>query len=191
MKRKKIVILALVALLLLLLAAGSTWFLNPILEKSLDRYAREKIKFIQQTPDYRFDYVDLDLDLMQEKITLHNFTMKPRQEFVKAFLRENTGVKSIKELRISEITIEGVGLMNFLWDKAINVSAIRIDSVTLDLLLSGREEKKAAKESMPAGFSLEGIRLPGIKELALGEFELGNFTLHQMNLEPRDTLLSF
>ena len=63
MKRKKLVVIGIVALLLLLVAAGSTWFLNPILEKSLDRYAREKIRFLQKTPTYKFTYEDLDLDL--------------------------------------------------------------------------------------------------------------------------------
>lgn len=191
MKRKKLVVIGIVALLLLLVAAGSTWFLNPILEKSLDRYAREKIRFLQKTPTYKFTYEDLDLDLMQERITLHNFSMMPLEEFREAFLKGENEVRSIKQLAINEVTIEGVGLMNFLWDKTVQVSAIRIDSVTLDLLLSGTGKKVAKKENKSPGLSLEGIRLPGIQELVLGTFEVGSFTMHQMNLDPRDTLLSF
>lgn len=191
MKRKHILIVVLVSVLLLILAAGSTWYLNPILEKSLDRYAREKIRFLQKTPTYTFNYEELDLNLMQKQITLHNFSMKPLKEFEEAFLSGENEVRSIKQLAVNEVIIEGVGLMNFLWDKSIKVSAIRIDSVTLDLLLSGRGKKALKKENKQPGLSLEGIRLPGIKELALGTFELGSFTLHQMSLESRDTLLSF
>jgi hypothetical protein len=190
MKRKQKIIIAIVALLFLL-AAGGTWFLNPILEKSLDRYAREQIKILQQNPTYAFTYEELDLNIMQERITLHNFTMKPLEEFEAAFLKGENEVSSIKQLAVNEVTIEGVGLINFLWDKSIKISAIRIDSVTLDLLLSGRVKKTRKKENKGKGLSLEGIRLPGIQALTLGSFELGSFTLHQMDLEPRDTLLSF
>jgi hypothetical protein len=191
MKRKQLIAIGIVSLLLLVLAAGGTLFLNPILEKSLDRYARGKIKFLQESPTYSFAYEELDLNIIRERITLHNFTMKPLEEFKEAFLNGENEVNSIKQLNVNEVTIEGVGLMNFLWDKSIEISAIRIDSVTLDLLLSGREKKSRKKENKKKGLSLEGIRLPGIQELALGSFELGSFTLHQMDLEPRDTLLSF
>ena len=191
MKRKHIVIIVLVSVLLFILAAGSTWYLNPILEKSLDRYAREKIRFLQKTPTYTFNYEELELNLMQKQITLHNFSMKPLKAFEEAFLNGESEVRSIKQLEVNEVIIEGVGLMNFLWDKSIQVSAIRIDSVTLDLLLSGRDKKVSNKENKPPGLSLEGVRLPGVKELALGTFELGSFTMHQRNAESRDTLLSF
>lgn len=191
MKRKQLIIIALVSALLLILAAGSTWYLNPILEKALDRYAREKIRFLQKTPSYTFDYQTLDLDLAQQRITLYNFSMEPLEAFREAFLKGENDVRTLKRLAVNEVVIEGVGLLNFFWDKSIEVSAIRIDSVTMDLLLSGIDKKEVKKENKAPGISLEGIRLPGIKELSLGSFELGSFTLHQMALEPRDTLLSF
>jgi len=191
MRRKPFIIIGLVFILLLGLFAVGPWLLNPMLEKSLDRYAREKITFLQQTPTYAFSYEDLDLDIRQERITLYNFTMEPLQAHREAFLNGENEINSIKRLAINEVTIEGVGLLNFLWDKSIKVSAIRIDSVTLDLLLSGRAKKAQKKEYQQKGLSLEGIRLPGIQEVALGKFELGSFNLHQINMEPRDTLLSF
>ena len=191
MRRKSLIIIGLVFVLLLGLFALGPRLLNPILEKSLDRYAREKIRFLQKTPTYSFHYEDLDLDLKQQRITLHNFSMKPLEAFREAVLKGESDARTLKRLAVNEVVIEGVGLMNFLWDKSIEVRSIRIDSVTLDLLLSGRDQKKSKKDNKPPGLSLEGISLPGIKELALGTFELGSFTLHQMALEPRDTLLSF
>ncbi|MDX1332943.1 MAG: hypothetical protein R3252_07930 [Robiginitalea sp.] len=191
MRRKSVIIIGLVFVLLLGLFVLGPRLLNPILEKSLDRYAREKIRFLQKTPTYSFHYEDLDLDLKQQRITLHNFSMKPLEAFREAVLKGESDARTLKRLAVNEVVIEGVGLMNFLWDKSIEVRSIRIDSVTLDLLLPGRDQKKSKKDNKPPGLSLEGISLPGIKELALGTFELGSFTLHQMALEPRDTLLSF
>ena len=190
MKRKHKILIGILAGLVLVILLVITGVINPLLEKSLDKYARQQIRFLQENPTYAFTYEDLDVNIMQERVTVHNFSMKPMEEFKAAFLSGENEVRSISDVDINEVTIEGIGLMNFLWDKSIKITAIRIDSVSLDVLLSERA-KKTTKEKKPGGVSLEGIRLPGIQELALGSFNLGSFTLHQMNLTDRDTLLSF
>ena len=191
MSSKKKILIGVLAGLVLVILLVITGIINPFLEKTLDRYAREQIRFLQETPTYAFGYEDLDVNIMQERVTLYNFSMEPLEEFKAAFMAGENDVKSIKQLKVNEVTIEGIGLLNFLWDKSIQISAIRIDSVALDLLLSERSKDLPKKEKKEGGLSLEGIQLPGIQELALGSFSLGNFTLHQMNLQEKDTLLSF
>lgn len=191
MTSKKKILIGVLAGLVVVVLLVITGIINPFLEKTLDRYAREQIRFLQETPTYAFGYEDLDVNIMQERVTLYNFSMEPLEEFKAAFMAGENEVKSIKKLKVNEVTIEGIGLLNFLWDKSIQISAIRIDSVALDLLLSERSKDLPKKEKKEGGLSLEGIQLPGIQELALGSFSLGNFSLHQMNLQDKDTLISF
>lgn len=165
-------------------------FLNPILEKSLDNYLRKKIEIRQAKPTYSFTYEDLDLNITTSRITLTNFRMSPLEEYRQAFMGSETNEKALKELSINEVTIQGIGLMNFLWDKKIDIGEIRIDSVRMDLYVAEVPVSQAKKEKESEGFSLEGINLPGITKLSLGSFILENLRFTQIKVDSRDTLIS-
>ena len=165
--------------------------LNPILEKSLDTYLRKKIEIRQETPSYAFSYESLDMDILSEKVTFTNFKMTPREEYRAALLADETTEKALKQIGINRITVEGIGLMNFLWDKHIDIREIRVDSVSMSLLVPEVQKTAPPKEKAKGGFTLEGIRLPGITQLSLGRFTLGSFDLYQVKTASGDTLISF
>ena len=188
--RRKILIWTLLMLVIGTFAVVSG-VINPILENTLDNYLRKKIEIRQETPTYAFTYEALDIDILSERITFTNFRMTPREEYREAFNADQTTEKALKELGVNRVTVEGVGLMNFLWDKHIDITEIRVDSVSLDLFVPEGRQKSPPKEKGKGGFTLEGIRLPGIAELSLGRFLLGSFRMHQIKLTTADTLISF
>ena len=191
MKRRTKLLIGFAAIFALVAFFVASGIVNPILERSLDNYLRKKIEIRQQTPTYAFSYEDLDIDILSEEITFTNFRMRPREEYREAFLADQTTEKALKEITVNKVTVEGIGLLNFLWDKHIGITEIRVDSVTMDLFVPEVRNKRAPKENRQGGFNLEGIRMPGIAELSLGSFQLGSFSLHQIKTSSGDTIISF
>jgi hypothetical protein len=117
--------------------------------------------------------------------------MTPLDEYREAFLKDTTGGKALRTIQADEITVQGIGLMNFLWDKTIEIDEIDVSAVRMDLLVAPKLKKTSKAISEPKGTAIEGIRLPGIKKLSLGRFNLGGFEMHQIGKGTSDTLLSF
>jgi len=189
-RRKTLIITSLVLLAGIFLVLP---LLNPLLEKTLDTYLRQKIEIRQSSPLYAFSYETLEMNIYKRQITLYNFRMTPRDSVREAFRNGETEISSLKDLKISRVEIEGVVLANFLWNKHLDINKIQVDSVALDLYIDARSKTKPASEPKkgPTGVSLEGIRLPGMRELTLESFNLDNLTLHQILLPSRDTLIKF
>ena len=189
-RRKTLIITSLVILAVVVLVPP---LINPLLEKTLDTYLREKIEIRQSSPLYAFSYETLEMNIYKRQITLYNFRMTPRDSVREAFRNGETEISSLKDLKISRVEIEGVVLANFLWNKHLDINKIQVDSVALDLYIDARSKTKPASEPKkgPTGVSLEGIRLPGMRELTLESFNLDNLTLHQILLPSRDTLIKF
>lgn len=193
LSRKKKFLFTGLALVLVLAVVFGTGALNRILEESLDRYVRQKIEVTggEGEPAYAFSYEGIDIDIFAERITFTNFRMTPREAHREAFFKGETHEKALKEAGVSKVTVRGVGLMNFLWDKQIRISEVRIDSVRLDLVVPEGHKEALEKEKKGGGFSLEGIRLPGITALTLERFTLGDFELSRRNASSGDTLMHF
>jgi hypothetical protein len=189
-RKKKFLFIGLALALGLAIVFG-TGTLNRLLEESLDRYVRQKMEVARSgaEPAYAFSYDGIDIDIFAERITFTNFRMTPREAHREAFLKGETHENALKELSLSKVTVQGVGLMNFLWDKHIDISEIRVDSVTLNLWAAKRHKEADTAQRKPARVTLEGIRLPGIEELSLGRFVLGHFALREIEAASADTLL--
>ena len=165
--------------------------INPILEKSLDAYLREKLEVRWASPTYRFSYEELDINILSERITFTGFRMTPLEEYREAFLKDTLGSKALRIINAGEITVQGIGLMNFLWDKNIEIDQIDLRAVTMDILVPPKIKKSSQDVSKPKGTDIEGIRLPGIQKLSLGRFNLDSFEMNQISKGTTDTLLSF
>jgi hypothetical protein len=173
---------------LFLVAKG---MINPILEKSLDAYLREKLEVRWSSPTYHFSYEDIEIDILSERITFTGFSMSPLEEYQKVFFSDTLGSKALKEITADRITVQGIGLMNFLWDKNIEIDEIDVGAVTLNLLVPLKSKKPSDKPGATKGSVIEGISLPGIQKLSLGRFVLGSFDMYQIQKDDRDTLLTF
>lgn len=191
MKKRSKILIGIVILVIVGVFLIGKGLINPILENSLDAYLKDKLKIKWASPTYRFSYEDLDIDILSERITFSNFRMSPRDEYREQVLRDTLSGEALRELFAKEITVQGVGLMNFLWDKTIEIEEIKVGAVTLDLLVPPKSKKKIKDSSDPKGAGIQGISLPGIKELSLGRFDLGEFEMYQIEKDTRDTLLTF
>ena len=183
----------LLALLLLLAVAGvaGTWFLEPILERSLDRYVREKISVSSGTPSYHFTYGDLEFDLTAARVSFREVRMTPDSLYKEAFRRGDTRAKALKEMRVNRISVAGIGLLNFLWDKDVAIGEIQIDSVSLNLLQTDSLRRKPLADPDKRDFSLDSIRLPGLRSLSLGRLGLKHLGLYTLRESSGDTVSSF
>jgi len=189
-KRRNILIGTIVLVLVGLFIVGRG-MINPILEKALDAYLREKLEVRWASPTYRFSYEDIDVDILSQRITFTNFRMSPLDEYREVILKDTTGGTALRTIRADEITVQGVGLINFLWDKNIEIDEIDVRAVSVDHLVSPKLKKTSKEVSKQTGSGIEGIRLPGIKKLTLGRFNLDRFEMHQIRKGTSDTLLSF
>ena len=190
-KKRRNILIGTIVLVLVGLFVVAKGMINPILEKTLDAYLREKLEVRWASPTYRFSYEEIDIDIVSQRIAFTDFRMTPLEEYREAFLKDTTGGKTLKTIKADEITIQGIGLLNFLWDKTIEIDEIDVRAVTVDHLVPPKLKKTTKDISKPKGAGIEGIRLPGIKKLSLGRFNLGSFDMHQIRKGTSDTLLSF
>ncbi|MDM9631159.1 hypothetical protein [Robiginitalea aurantiaca] len=191
MKKKYKILFGIFLLVIALVFLLGKGMINPILENSLDAYLKDKLEVRWATPTYRFSYDQLDIDILSERITFRDFRMTPLEEYREVFYSDTLAGKALREIKADEITVKGVGLMNFLWDKNIQIDEIDINKVSFDLVVAPKSKKKVKKDTVPKGPAIEGIRLPGINKLSLGRFDLGSFILHQIHKDTKDTLLTF
>ena len=190
-KKRRNILIGTIVLILVGLFIVAKGMINPILETTLDAYLRQKLEVRWASPTYRFSYDKLDIDIVSQRITFTDFQMSPLEEYREAFLTDTTGGKALKTIYADEITVQGIGLLNFLWDKNIEIDEIDVKAVTVDHLVPPKRKKTSKEISKPKGSGIEGIRLPGIKKLTLGRFNLGSFDMHQIRKGTSDTLLSF
>lgn len=190
-KKRRNILIGIIVLVLVGLFIAAKGLINPILETTLDAYLREKLEVRWTSPTYRFSYEDLDIDIVSQRITFTDFRMSPLDEYRELLLKDTTGGKALRTIKADEITVEGIGLMNFLWDKTIEIDEIDVSAVHMDLLVPPKIKKTSKEIAEPKGTAIEGIRLPGIKKLSLGRFNLGGFEMHQIRKGTSDTLLSF
>ncbi|MGB5508331.1 hypothetical protein [Robiginitalea sp.] len=190
-KKRRNILIGTIVLVLVGLFIAARGLINPILETTLDAYLREKLEVRWASPTYRFSYEDLEIDILARRITFTDFRMTPLDEYRELILKDTTARKALRTIKADEITVKGIGLMNFLWDKNIEIDQIDLKAVTMDLLVSPKLKKTSQDVSKPEGKAIEGISLPGIQKLSLGRFNLGNFEMNQISKGTGDTLLSF
>ncbi len=190
-KKNRKILIGIILLVFVGLFIAAKGLINPILENSLDAYLKKKLEVRWASPTYRFSYEDLDIDILSERITFTDFRMTPLEEYREVLLKDTLGARALKTIKADQITVQGIGLMNFLWDKNIEIEEIQVGAVTLDLRVSPKLKKTSKDISKPKGAAIEGIRLPGIQKLSLGRFDLGSFDMYQIRKGTTDTLLSF
>lgn len=191
MKKSHKILIGIIILVIVGFFAIGRGLVNPLLEQTLDSYLKEKLKVRWASPTYRFSYENIDIDIFSKRITLTNFRMSPLDEYRKVFLNDTIGGKALKEIIADEITIQGVGLMNFLWDRNIAIDEIDVGAVTMNLIVAPKSKNAVKPASEFKGAGIEGISLPGIKELSLGRFDLGSLEMYQIRKGTEDTLITF
>lgn len=156
---------------------------NPLCESALEDYLREKVRSQNASGGMSLSYEDLDLDVFSQKFTLHNLSASPVSD---------TAAHAFRNLKVNRATIHGIGLSNFLWNKAIEVHQIRLDSVQITLKKMPRVTRHD-QHTPPASHPMlpDSLQLPGLTGVSLGAFEMESFGLLVLGPEALDTLAYF
>ncbi|MBC2838121.1 hypothetical protein [Robiginitalea sp. SC105] len=179
---RKPFLLALVALL----AISPAFWLNPVLEGVLDRYVKQEIVLHSAKSRFSLDYEALELDIFSEELHLRQVRARVAGDKLRG-----TG-EGLGSLRVGRITLEGISLSNFLWNKSLMIRSIRLDTLQLDLQPGTKDPAGPNDTGTAAGRTgIDSVRLPGIGQARLSLLELDHFRMNLMGSAPGDTVASF
>lgn len=172
-------------LVLVVLAASAAIWLNPILEKVLEGYIRREIVLHSAEAGFSLDYEALELDIFSEKLHLRQVRARAASDSLQP------AGEGLGTLRIGRITLEGIGLTNFLWNETLTVRSISLDTLQLNMRRVLADSALGGQVSETSGTRIDSVRLPGIEQVHLSRFELDHFRLNLTGSEPNDTVASF
>ena len=169
---------------LLVVIAALVAFLNPILEGSLKAYLSEKLVVHNQDARYALEYETLDLNIFREQLRLGGLRIQPTGTG-----DSNGGQDGLKQLRIPEVTLRGIGITHFLWADELELHSLTLDSLLIRLDKPAKTKEKEAGDG--GGMHIDSLALPGFKTFKLNEFAIGHFQLQVRDSSGRDTLARF
>lgn len=163
----------------LLLGLSGVFWLNPLLEAVMEEYVDRKIVLHSAALGYNLDYRELDLEIFSEK--LHLKQVKAR------LIADSAGMAGtgLGTLQIGRVSLSGINLSNFLWDDALDIQRISVDTLSLNM------PRRDSADIRTGGSGLDSISLPGIDRVLLSRFELDHFRMNLLEPDGMDTISTF
>lgn len=166
-------ILAVIFIVFLFLVTVVAYFVNRYWSPILAAQVRSTI--LNSTDSlYQADFTDANLHIVQGKVVIHNFTIKPNLQVYQQKLNQGDAPNNLYTLKVKRIVFRHIHPLKLYYQRKLDIKQIILSAPELNIVYRATQRKdSAAQNKRTAWQHIKGI----IKSLHIGEILLNDVKL--------------
>lgn len=185
--KKLLVITSIVIASIILLILIAQFILGNILQNKIE----DSISNLDNA-EYKISVGNVKVNLFTMSVILKDVSIEPDSILISQIKLQKWPQKKGLRISIPALRVRHIGVINFLFDKYVDVGSFVLKDAKVDLLTSGKSStpktKKVDKTATP--FNIDSIVIPGISGANLNRFVVKDFGIYVIDIKHNDTVFS-
>jgi len=173
-----------------LIIAVVTFFINIILGSILHNVIDSQLEAISKKSNKELSVEKVRFNVLSKTLTIKNINIKPDSSYFEDLKQGKLNQASIMDIKIPVLKFHGIGIVDLLVDRTINLKKILLQGVEFTIYRHEYDDiKKESQNSSP--ISLDSIYIDGINGINLSKVTVDRFSYTTINANTNDTVFSF